>query len=257
MENKPQIDYTKRKKKIADKIVLVIVLVTLVCIGTVGWFLFQKNVNDTSDNQSTIGDNTISPDEDGSYIGETVYIGGIGYPEVYDVPFKRTEMYISNKDLWKDHPEIMAKVSDTAQTYVDYILSMDYKDILDGKTGYVQHLTGLLDEEMFYEDPVEEGGKTAEQYAESIAEYMIDNHISIEGKFLTDTSLIYEDGYLFVRGVVEYIVYSSDDPNLPADGEKKHAMVELAIKRMSDDLENYDVVYFYELDPSDFPQQEN
>jgi hypothetical protein len=196
-------------------------------------------------------------DTDVSYVSEVKYIGGIGYPEVYEQPFGTDDLYVTNKQLWQDNPDMIPLALDSAKTFMDKLINSGYREIYENQDMFVQNMLSYMDTDWNYDED-SQGGQTAEEYLNSYAEYMIDNQVSIEGEFISDTSLVYEDGLIYVRGMVEYEVFSSSDPNLEADGEKKVCMMEVALHQASDEssgenddgtnLKEYRIVSFSELE---------
>ena len=185
------------------------------------------------------------------YVLETKYIGGIGYPQVYEYPFEKNEMYKTNKQLWIDHPERVTPICDTAKEYMTRLLNVSAKDIVSGST-YTDSLYELMDPYWRYDEDEIEGGVSVEEYLEQWRERVIDNNISIESEFLTDTSLVYVNGLYYVRGILEYTVYESDDPEIP-EGEKKAAMVEVALHISNEVSDDFDVVRVEVMNTDDIP----
>ena len=225
--------------------IIVIVILLLILFFAYRWYTAYTNqeVETVQKDETTTPD---EPEEDAAYINEVRYIGGIGYKEVYEEPFKKSDFYISNKDMWEEHPDIIPVVSETATDFMNKLLNTGYRKILDGKDAYVEDMVQYMDRDWIYnEDMV--NNQSSVEYMSEYADYMIDNEVSMKGNFITDTSLVYEDGLLYVRGMVEYAVYSSKDESMPADGVEKTIMMEVALHRDAEDATQYDVVSWGEI----------
>lgn len=238
----------EKKSSKAGNIITICVVVAVLCvIAFLGyrWYM-QLTPKSTVEEANTEPIPSANDEEPANYINEVMYIGGIGYKEVYETPFKKSEMYVTNKEMWENHPDSIPKALETAQRYADLMLNTGYREILDNEDVYVQKVLNCMDEEWYYNEN-EENGMTCLQYAQEYAEQMIDKKLSMHCNFLSDTSLVYEDGLIFVRGIVEYEVYSSVDEEIPADGIKKTAIMEIAMHRSNDEPSEYDIVYFNQI----------
>lgn len=207
---------------------------------------FFKN-KDKTDNSLIVGNDsdTVGP----GYAVETKYIGGIGYSQVYEVPFQQTSFYTTNKVLWERIPDVMPTIADTATNFMDTLLNSGYRSIAEDKEGYINSLMPYLSERYPYNEIESEAySETPEEFIGNYADYLIENEITMEAKFLTDTSLIYEDAFIYVRGIVEYTVFSSKDDAFPVTGQKQAMMTEVVLMRDGLDPSVYKVVDWYQLD---------
>lgn len=186
------------------------------------------------------------------YVLETRYIGGIGYDEVYEYPFcKNEEIYKMNKQLWKDHPDRVTPICNTAKDFMNKLLNVSARDIVNSDE-YTDSLYALMDPDWRYDEDITEGGYSVEEHLEQWKERIIDNNISIESTFLTDTSLVYVNGLYYVRGILEYTVYESEDPEIPI-GDKKAVMVEVALHISNEVSDDFDVVRVEVMDTENIP----
>ena len=241
---------TKRKKKGINVITNIFIIALFIVMGiAVGkgfyeWINTPTTIEKEEDPVIHIEAPDYNPDLSATYVNETKYIGGIGYSEVYNTPFGKSSSYVSNKEFWNKHPEIVEDISNKATQFMNLMVQTSYRDILDNQEPHLHNVLQLMDRDWTY-DVGNAEDILCEEYMRDICNSIIENKISMKGEFITDTSLVYEDNLLFVRGVVEYEVFSSDLDSLPADGEKKHAMVEVVLHRDNEDLDNYSVVGWY------------
>ncbi len=189
------------------------------------------------------------------YIKETKYIGGIGYPQVYEYPFEKTDIYKTNRKLWEDHPERITPICDTATEFMNRTFNFTARDIAKG-TEYTDSLYELMDPYWRYDEAEREGGYSVEEHLQQWKERIVDNNISIEGEFLTDTSLVYVNSLYFVRGILEYTVYESDDKDIPVTDGKKAAMVEVQLHISNEEPDDFDVVRIEFMDTDPIPVAE-
>ena len=107
-----------------------------------------------------------------------------------------------------------------------------------------------MDRDFFYEEDEQGNGYTEWEYIEKIEKYITDNEIEMESKFKTDSSLVYADGYylihdiVYVRGMLEYEVFSSKDERLPVSKENQPKMLEITLHRNNENPDKYDVIAF-------------
>ena len=231
-------------------ITLVIIIVFLAVLGTSGYFLYKHFSGQESAAEGNIVDSnaivsTEKEDLAADFVTETNYIGGIGHPEVYNVPFRKSDFYITNKELWKNSPDNVPVIVSTAQEFANKILNLGYRNINENRSAIQSELTAYLDPYWCYEDSEDED-IPAEEYMDRYLNTIVDNKISMEGRFLTDTSLVYEDGMYVVRGIAEYEVFNSESPDLPASEDKNAVMVEITLTRNDEDPNKYDIIYWYD-----------
>ena len=82
--------------------------------------------------------------KDTTYLLETTYSGADVPIELYDVPFQKTEYYISNKDF----SDTLSKKSSDSQAYIDtetactdVLFGNNYTDILSDQDAFTETLT--------------------------------------------------------------------------------------------------------------------
>lgn len=145
--------------------------------------------------------------KDTTYLLETTYSGADVPIELYDVPFQKTEYYISNKDF----SDTLSKKSSDAQAYIDTatactgtLFGNNYTDILSDQDAFTADLSEYFagDEYMF--------GAYTDEMINSILEAYVDNKLEVTASFITDGSLVYNDILYYLRGVVEITVRGGD-----------------------------------------------
>ena len=233
-----------KKKENLITFIIVMVIVLLVVIAFILWYKTSKFDTDTkSDEPKEAISAEGTPDGDGDYIDEVRYIGGIGYPEVYDVPFEKNDFYVSNKELWEINSEIPDKCVAAAEEFAGKMFN-----IKNDETSRIQSLKMCMDQEWFYEEDFEGNGYLIDEYIQKWNDYVVDNDISMESSFVTDSSLVCENGLLYVRGILEYEVFSSTDARLVVKDGKQTVMMEIMMHRAMENMSEYDVVGFMIVD---------
>lgn len=145
--------------------------------------------------------------KDTTYLLETTYSGADVPIELYDVPFQKTEYYISNKDF----SDTLSKKSSDAQAYIDtatactdVLFGNNYTDILSDQDAFTETLT-----EYFAGDEYIINAYT-DEIINSVLEAYADNKLEVTADFTTDSSLIYNDVLYYLRGVVGITVRNGD-----------------------------------------------
>ena len=185
-----------------------------------------------------------------TYVNETKYIGGIGYPTVYNLPFQKSDTYISNKELWDEDEINIEECVATAKKFSDTLFNSSYRTINENRDLFTANLADLMDRDFYYERTEDNEGMDVYECIENAENYITDNEIEMESTFKTDTSLVYSDGYylmsniIYVRGILEYEVYSSKDDRLPVSNEKTPIMVEFIMHENINNPDKYDVLGF-------------
>ena len=241
----------KKGSKTENIITAVIVIAAIVVISVVAYWWYTATDGTwvlPKDTGNTEVPSEGTPDGEGDYIGEVRYIGGIGYPEVYDTPFQKNDFYVTNKELWEKHPEIPDRCVAAAETFTKELFTASARQITGDTTERIQKLKALMDNEWVYEEDNEGNGYLVEDYIEKWNDYVVDNNISMSGTFKTDSSLVCENGLIYVRGVLEYEVYSSDDKRLEVKDGIQNVMIEVLMHKSMTNREKYDVVGFEVVD---------
>lgn len=236
-------------------VILAFITGITVVIAIVLYCRWNSSLTSGNSKPDTVSDNNIIPNEADAktrYIGEVYYTGGIGYPEVYDYPFKKSDWYITNKELHESDPTIPKIATDTAAAFMEKLLNINYMDIAQDEKTYINDLTAFMDKSWLYNENLNGDSKTCQDLMRQFADYVIENEIAVEGNFITDTSLVYKDGMVYVRGIVEYKVFSSLDKSLPVSDDTKKAMVEIRMHRSKDNVSEYDIIQCFQV-----PEEQN
>ena len=166
------------------------------------------------------------------YIGEVYYTGPFKYPEVYDRAFGSGEKYVMNKEYPPEHKE---EICNAVRAYYAQMYSDGYRKIVEDANAY---RTGML--QYFDEDstiivntfPVTDGAGdyiTPSDYVEMLSDYIVENRINAKSEFITNESLVYKYGYIYVRGVVETTIFDTDIQDIQK-GKVSTEMVDVAVK---------------------------
>lgn len=234
-----------------------IIIITSICVagilGTLAFFYFRGNTL-VRTKTNVIENNTPEKKEGedllASYVNETKYIGGIGYPVVYNLPFGHDEYYKTNKQLWEEDVVDIEECVNTAKQFAEALFNSSYRKINENQDMYTATLADLMDRDFFYEEDGTGNGYDYHSYIESFENYITENDIEMESTYLTDTSLVFADGYylihdlVHVRGILEYEVFSSKDERIPVTTEKTPIMLDIVMHRNNKQPGKYDVIAF-------------
>ncbi len=170
--------------------------------------------NSISGNTDTLNE-VIEDEEKTSYLSETYYDGkSIVDKELYAVPFRKSDKYISNKELSETVSAAnMNKMVDTVEEYINILYSTGYRQVVSDQEKFRNTLFTYLDDNAYYTDG---NGNviTADEYVNMIIEWIVDNHIIAEIAVTTDRSLVYSDMYYYVRCKIDIQNYG--DQKIPA-----------------------------------------
>lgn len=183
------------------------------------------------------------------YIAETNYKGHLSqYPELYEIPFKKTDSYITNKQFSKEHYDTLDEYESDATAFIEALFNVDYRNIAADQMGFVSDVMQNGDYETYItRDFGTENEKTMYlyDYIEDLSEYFIENQVQMESKFYTDDSLVYNDFYTFVRGELVFTIYSSEDKTSEYKvGEEYQLPIEVAMQRSPSNPSNRAVTSF-------------
>ena len=136
------------------------------------------------------------------YIDEVNYQGPIEYMELYDYPFSKSEIHIMNKDLVTGTKEC----SEYAKKFVEDLFTNDYRELLSDPGKIKNTIEEYSDPDgIFFLDVITEAqdAETVDAYAESLSDMYVRDSLSTEAEFVTNASMVYQDAYLFCRGVIK------------------------------------------------------
>jgi len=185
----------------------------------------------------------------GKYIDDVVYTGPIKYPELYDYPFGKSDLYVRNKDFKGDKD----KIYKTAESFIKAMYGGGYRDIASDAEGYRDAMLTYFDESgaLFMDiGPVTGGCILAGDYADKMSDYIVTNMVNAEANLVTNASMVYSDGYIWVRGMIEQETYNTDGGT---ETGSETIMVDIALKTADDSIDGYKVCGII---PVDTPGQE-
>ncbi len=170
------------------------------------------------------------------YTIETNYKGHLSqFPELYEIPFKKTDSYICNKDFSRAYYNVLEEYENDATAFIEALFNVDYRNIAANQTGFVAEVMQNGD----YETLITKNfGKENEEtiylydYIEDLSSYFVENQVEMESKFYTDDSLVYSDFFTFVRGELVFTIYNSEDTSSEYKvGEEYQIPIEVAMQR--------------------------
>ncbi len=162
------------------RVILAIICTLLLVAAGVAILTNTKKVAGPNIEQSS--DVAVSGNDKINYAAETIYDGSMVLPaEVFETPFKKTDYYVSNKELASMmSEETLSAFSDSLKADIEAYYTIDYKSIAD-----------YADEYMSEEE-------TARIQA------IIDTKQIQTAEFVTDKCLLFEDNYrYYIRGVLK------------------------------------------------------
>ncbi len=176
------------------------------------------------------------------YIGDVTYTGPIKYPELYDYPFKRSESYKRNKDLERVDKE---KAVSLVTSFFNDFYNTGYREIASDADGYKDKLLKYFDiQDMLFVNTSQNAYfcdfTFPQDYIEQISDYVVGNEINAHAEFITNESLIYSDGFYYIRGMLEYTPYNSDDSSA-VSGEMQTYMLDVEFKNSVDGPGTYQI----------------
>lgn len=216
-----------------------IIFLSLILVGCGSKNDIEEKMNSETEQISTCEKdyNVYAP----TYVTDT-YLDGktVLDPQLYAYPFKRSDMYISNKDLNKKLSlQQISQVEQKAEDFVKQIYTTGYRQVMANPDEFKNTIFDFLDKDAYYTDGNE--SISADEYAECILDWIVTNEIITDINITTDRSLIWGDGYYYVRMKLEVQNYGKK--NIPVEtfcpikqqidvGEKKIIYCDVAIKLM-------------------------
>lgn len=204
-----------------------------------------------------IGDSADSSDANrkGTYIAETCYDGSNPvYKQLFQIPFQKTEdYYIMNKTLYAEHPERVTQLMDEATDFIETMLGTGYREVTTEGYSYKDTMMEYIDTDINDSLMLDDGTRTTpEDYFEDLGKLIEEHEIQADVTFETDKSLVYEDGYYYVRGVLTiepYAFTGDEDTNLLPEGislkDGGSYIFEVSLKNMSPASEVFYVTQYY------------
>lgn len=212
----------KRKLKTIDKTqllfsVIVLFLLILLCIG-INYLnsLKMLKIDQLGADMDVLGTSERRKEEAApEYLTETCFDGTKELdPILFRFPFKKSDFYISNKELIKQLGD--EKIEDLQARANDFVTDFYGMNIRTLLTDYQETENKLLD--YFIQDNLTsyydeaETEKSARTYVADYLKFLSDSNLQTDISFETDKSLVFEDfdGF-YVRGLLNIKVYEYEN----------------------------------------------
>lgn len=254
----------KNKKKVVNIVAIIIPVVAIImaiaAILTVTNIL-KDDKKEKYDTITTIKPHSVAPNEyensELDFTSETNYKGKLAqYPELYQIPFRKTDNYICNKDFYADYKDTVNECVSDATQFMETLFNVNYRNIASDKNKFVGEVMANVDYTAYHtEDLFGENEKTMlfYDYINQISDYFIKNQVQIDTKFYTDESLVYSDFYIFVRGELVFTVYSCSNDTLEYEIAKEYKIpMEVAMHRTPTIPSDHSIVAFGKADDFTF-----
>lgn len=150
--------------------------------------------------------------EQGDYLEETTYDGSQPVdPVLFTVPFKKSDMYVSNRKLLPVIGNDTVKAAeDAAEGFVSIYLGTGYHKLSENEEAVKGELASILpDSGIILDDGT---WLSTDSFTDRWADYIAGQHLSSDLKFDTADCLVYEDGYIFVRGELTSDSFTEQEP---------------------------------------------
>lgn len=157
-----------------------------------------------------------------NHADETIYAGETYVPEILYVPaFKDSEStYTSNKELYEElGTDGLDAVSGIVEDFWRGVLGMKYRD--ENIADTVKALKGSIAQGCVLGETDSEYESSGEDIISMLTDMAISNHVSMNGDYISDSSLIYSNsiktGSYTVRSIIRFTVVEADDTKLLQD----------------------------------------
>ncbi len=245
--------------KVATMIPVIAAVIAISAVAGTCLILRTPDRKKASNLDDTVITATADAKKDGKvdYIAETNYKGHLSqFPELYEIPFGRTDSYICNKDFFKEHRDVFDEYKSDATAFIETLFNVNYREVAADQMGFISDVMQNGD----YETLITKNfGSDKEEtlylydYIEEFSEYFIQNQVEMEAKFYTDDSLVYNDFFTFVRGELVFTIYSSEDSESDYKvGEEYQIPIDVAMQRSPSDPSNRTVCSFGKAGDSTF-----
>ena len=206
------------KKELAAACAAVLLLVVLVAAAAAVSVPLMKrpDLPETAEDPLRTGKSATSrPDlEKTAYAAETYFEGSDMPADCYDIPFRKTENYESNRKLLDElREDVPEEYGNTASEFLSGLLDHGWRDVVSDQDGYEEKVMGwyglngdrLTDADSLPADAedreIEKESYTAAEFANRLAVWFGDNKANCTSPFQTHRSLLYQDGLMrYVRG---------------------------------------------------------
>lgn len=182
-------------------VLVMIGIVLLICRVSPGIPAGQEDKNSPGQQQEGIK----------SYLTDTVYDGSTVIDrEVFQIQFQKSNQYVRNKDyIGQLKDDQIKSIMEVSEQYLETLFGNGFRDILADTEGFVQKTANFYSGDYLI---LGEEEVSARQQAEDLAAWYTDCHVKMEAKVTTDKSLIFKDGYPYIRNVLNLTLYSCSDP---------------------------------------------
>lgn len=207
-----------------------------------------------------IGGSTASSSDDGadSYIAETCYDGT--HPvdkKLFQIAFKKTDYYVSNKDLVASDKEMVQLLESKAKDFIETLLGTGYREVDTEGYSYADTMSDYFwepENSLIRLDDEAGTEMLYSEYLEQLGEYISEHKVQADVTFETDDSLVYQDGHYYVRGKLTVTSYNfeGDDsvsallPYGVSLSEENTCIFEVELKCMASESDDYYFVTGFE-----------
>lgn len=185
-----------------------------------------------------------------SYILETSYDGTNPVDKaLFQIPFKKTDDYIQNKDLVAKDKKMVQDLEKRAEDFIKAMLGTGYREVDTEGFSYKDTMCDYIWEPENTLFMLDDGTELlASDYFEDFGEYISEHQIQADVTFETDDSLVYADGYYYVRGKLTITPYSftgeeTEESNLVPEGillsAENTTIFEISLKSMAHETDDY------------------
>lgn len=244
----------KKKNNVIILIPVITIVLVLAVVGTMYYKTTsgkddkQESVNNHVESTQEVEETTVEEEEKASYLSETYYQGELSeYPELYEIPFQKSNMYISNKELYENSHDRFENIEYMATTFMEHMFNVNYRDLAGNPKAYVNTAMYYGDYRATHTigyDTENERTESFEEYIEEICNYFIQNQVQMEAKFYTADSMVYSDFFMFVRGELVFTIYENKG-DLPYKIGQEYAIpMEVCFTNFSESPTEYFVYSF-------------
>ena len=187
--------------------------------------------------------NTTNTIKNTAHVNETTYDNATLDAELFEIPFRTNEdaNYVSNKEFLSSIEE-----SETAKDISSYLETAEKAVLLtfaqNGNDIEEETYTSSIETLYAASNAIYVNGSSygPEEYAKHLYQLYSDNKIHVDGKFITDKSLIWQNNYMYyVRGTVELTLEDdvgeaySKEFHLPLNKTSQNIKLIVQVKFMS------------------------
>ncbi len=150
---------------------------------------------------------------DTTFILDTCYDGTTDADaNLYETRFQKTSSYIPNKEYVKLVSE--SRIDELISLYdkfAEALLGRQFRTVAENKDVFAQSLKDVLLDGVYYIESSDTEYASLDDYAKVVRDWYIAGEVQLTAEGITDKTLIYEDGLIYVRGKVIITPYSPID----------------------------------------------